>query len=36
VPVEKQREYLKGMADKIVQELIKRRFLKETGKAEKQ
>jgi hypothetical protein len=36
VPVEKQREYLKGMADKIIQELIKRAFLKGGGKGEKQ
>jgi hypothetical protein len=33
--VEKQRKYMKEMADKIIQELIKRKFLKEDGKAGK-
>jgi hypothetical protein len=36
VPVEKQREYLRGMADKIIQELIKRKFLKRDNKIVKQ
>ncbi|MDR2185501.1 MAG: hypothetical protein LBO80_07535 [Treponema sp.] len=36
VSVEKQRAYMKEMADKIIQELIKRKFLKGNSKAGKQ